>query len=452
MHEQMIQKKRGDIACEASQSLAAMPSRKSKHSIHHLGERTPIRMKFTATQQQFHRGLALVGHAVPARPTLPIQSSILSIVDGERIRLSATSEDMGIHCWIKAEEIVETGRTLFPAKLISDVVGNLPASPVTITAPSPQDQTACHIACQRISAEIKNAGEDPDEFPEMASYEQGGERLLFLDTALLKQIIGQVAFAAADTDNRPALTGLLISIREGKALFAATDRFRLAMRTIALPDEQLRCEVLAPARTLIVLAKILPPNATVQVILPRGGNQLLFHTDGMDLATRVLNETYLDIRSILQREYTTRVILRTQELAAATRLMLPFAQASEHKIRLSISGEEGIGGQTGKEPNTVTIEAASPDLGRNEQVLFAQVEGPPQRVALNIGYLADVLAVIQEAEVALELISPSLPVAVKPVGPTNYIYVMASIDDPEIVAAQAQNAVQSRPDQASVAA
>jgi DNA polymerase-3 subunit beta len=444
MHRQTVQRKQENIARKASLLRAVVFAHNSKQAFYQpMCRKDSISMKFTATQQQFHRGLALVGHAVPARPILPIQSRVLATLDGERLRLSATSEDMGIHCWIEAEEIVEPGRTLLPARLISDLVGNLPASPVTITAPAPQDATSCCVTCERVSAQIKNAGEDPEEFPAMASYEQGGERLLLLDTALLKEIIGQVAFAAAENDNRPALTGLFISIREGEAVFAASDAFRLAVRTIALPDDQLHRDVLVPARTLSVLAKLLPPHTVVEAILPCGEKQLLFHMDGLDLSTRLLSETYPDIRSVLPQEYTTRAVLRTQELAAATRLMVPFAQAHHNAVHLSIPGQE---------PNTVMIEAEAPDLGRNAQVLCAQVEGPDQRIVLNIGYLADVLAVIQEEEVALELPTPLRRVAVKPVGPTGYIYVMVPMSDPRAAAAQAQHAAQDRTNPAAVVA
>ena len=300
-------------------------------------------MQFTVTQQNLNRGLSIVGHAVPNRPTQPIQAYILATIDGEQVRLSARQEDIGIHCWIPASQYDGQGMTLLPAKLLSDVVGNLPSASVVVTSPSFTDPMSCNIHCLRISANMKNAAEDPAEFPAIPSYVDGGDLLLHLDTELLKQIIAEVAFASADKAALlPGLIGMHIEIGDGKAVFAAADSFRLAMRTILIPDTHLRQTLLLPARTMEELAKILPYEGTVDMLLTEDQHQVVFHTSTVDLSTRLLSATFPSLTNgALPSEWSTRATLPTQELAALVRLMMPFAREGKNFIRLKLYGETG---------------------------------------------------------------------------------------------------------------
>src|SRR6266567_3960182 len=180
-------------------------------------------MRFITTQQELHRGLSLVGHAVPGKPLQPIGAYIRAEAEAStrRVRLSARSEDLGIHCWIPASEVEESHVTLLPGALFSDFVSNLPLSPITVIAPSPSDAMSCHVRCSRISANMKNGAQDPAEFPQIPCYADGGQPLLHLDAELLKQMIAQVAFTAASTDAAaamPGLTGINVEIGNGKAL------------------------------------------------------------------------------------------------------------------------------------------------------------------------------------------------------------------------------------------
>src|SRR5579859_898214 len=277
-------------------------------------------MQFITTPQLLDRGLSIVGHALVGKALRPIESYILASTDGERVRLSARGENIGIHCWVPVSQIEEEGMALLPAKLITDVVGNLPSSPVTLTSPSPTDETSCNLRCLRISSDMKNTGQDPDEFPSIPLFSQSGELLFQLDADLLKEIISQVAFAASDKDDgRHALTGVYLEIGAGEALFVAADAYRLAARTISIPDDQLCRTLLLPAKTMEELAKILPGQGSVQILLTGDHHQALFHTEIADLSTPLLNETFPNVHPFFSQAWTTRAIMQTQELSSYLR-------------------------------------------------------------------------------------------------------------------------------------
>ena len=69
------------------------------------------------------------------------------------------------------------------------------------------------------------------------------------------------------------------------------------------------------------------------------------------------------------------------------------------------------------------MEAKTDETNENVSVLEAFIEGPTMTIAFNVRYLADVLAVIDAPEVALEFVSPSRPAVLTPVGRPEYLYV-----------------------------
>lgn len=378
-------------------------------------------MKLTCKQQDLNRGLSAVSHAVSGRSTLPILSNILLASDHGRLKLSATNLEIGINCWVDAE-ISEEGTTTVPARLIADFVNSLPPGLIEMTVP---EQThTMNVKGLRSSANIK--GMDAAEFPQIPSNE-GGEPPVLLDAVLLKEMIEGVAFAAADDDSRPVLTGVLVQVqRDGSrdretVTFAAADAFRLAVRTAELSEaEPPHGDILIPARTLTELARILPGEGPVEMIVTPNRSQVLFHTPHLDLVSRLIEGTFPNFRSIIPKESTTIATVETREFAAAVKSAALFARDSSNIVRVRIGGsdEQSLGA------GSLTIEANSEELGDNVSTINATVDGPELQVIFNVKYLANVLATVGTPEVRLEASSATKPGVLRPVGPADCTYVI----------------------------
>lgn len=370
-------------------------------------------VKITCKQQDLSRGLSVVSHAVSSRSTLPILANILLATDQGRLKLSATNLEIGINCWIDAE-IHEEGTTTVPAKLITDLIGSLRQSHIDLTVP--EDSHTMNIKSANSSANIK--GMDPSEFPLIPSAD-GGESPIILDTGLLKEMISQVAFAAADDDSRPVFTGVHVEVNNEKLTFAAADAFRLAVRVAPLPGhDQAHGNILIPAHTLTELARILPSEGAVQMIVTPNRSQVLFHTEHIDLVSRLIEGTFPNFRQIIPKEHTTHAVVNTKEFAATVNEVIPFARDSSNIARVKVNGS------TGEEPSALTIEANAEDVGNNVSTIHADVDGPEQQIIFNVKYLSDVLKVIDTPKVALEVTSAARPGVIKPVGPADYTYVI----------------------------
>ena len=372
-------------------------------------------MKITCKQQDLSRGLSAVSHAVSSRSTLPILANILLATDHGRLKLSATNLEIGINCWVDAQ-IHEEGTTTVPARLLAEFVSSLPQAPVDISVP--EDSNILNIKSLGSNANIK--GMDASEFPLIPSAE-GGEPPVMLDAVLLKEMIAEVAFAAADEDSRPVFTGVLVQVGDEKITFAAADSFRLAVRVAPLPgDNHPRGDILIPARTLTELARILPAEGPVEMIVTPNRSQVLFHTQSLDLVSRLIDGTFPNFRQIIPKEHTTQARVETREFAEAVKRAALFARDSSNITRVKINPGEN----DGLEPGSLTVEATAEDLGDNTSTVNAVIKGPELQIIFNVKYLSEVLAVIGSQEVLLELNGPTKPGVIMPAGENDYTYVI----------------------------
>jgi DNA polymerase-3 subunit beta len=74
----------------------------------------------------------------------------------------------------------------------------------------------------------------------------------------LRKMVDQVVFAASTDESRPTLTGVEVTFKEGRLTMAATDGYRLSVRSAAVDGSlpSTAATVIVPARSLSELARI----------------------------------------------------------------------------------------------------------------------------------------------------------------------------------------------------
>lgn len=372
-------------------------------------------MHIRCQQTALDHALAVTNRAVSSRSTLPILANVLLSTDGHSLWLSTTNLEIGINARIDAE-IIEEGTITLPAKLLHDFIHTLPAGRVELGCPE-GDVVVASITGTRSRATIK--GLAATEFPRIPVGD--GIPSVVMDAALLKEVIGDVAFAAADDESRPVLTGVKVQIRESAVTFAAADAFRLAVRVVDLPDEHPCGDLLIPARTLMELGRILPDEGPVEMIVTPGRSQVLFHTPDLDLVSRLVEGEFPAFERIIPENHLTRVVVDTKEFASAVKSALLFARDSSNILRVTVGQQETELGN-----GCLTVAAMAEDVGDATGSIEANIDGPEVGITFNARYIADALSAIDTPEVALELSQSSRPGVLRPVGTDspNQLYVV----------------------------
>lgn len=364
-------------------------------------------MRISVLQENLARGLSIVSRAVSPRSTLPVLANILVATDEGRLRLSATNLELGITCWIGAK-IKDEGSTTVPARTFTDLVSTLSAgSQVEMDLTVRTQSLNVHTGAS--TTDLKCI--DAQEFPPMpvADFSDALE----LNVADFKEMIQQVVFAASADDARPILTGVLMSIKGGQITMAAADGFRLSVRKALLPTAPAKSSnVVIPARALSELARIAGDGEkTIKMIIPPNRGQVIFRTGDVELVSQLIEGAFPDFEQIIPRRCETRAVLSTPAFSKACKQAEIFAREGSHIARLQIQSTSDL------KPGTVEILGQSEEIGRNQNVVDATIEGPPLTIAFNVRYLREVLDVIRTPNVALETQANNLPGVLRPVGP-----------------------------------
>ncbi|MDQ2723595.1 MAG: DNA polymerase III subunit beta, partial [Actinomycetota bacterium] len=217
--------------------------------------------------------------------------------------------------------------------------------------------------------------------------------------------------ASGRDDTLPMLTGVRVEIEGSTVVLAATDRFRLAVRSFTwTPDtDGVSLAVLVPAKTLAESAKTLTGGAgEVQLALGTtgtgGGDGLLgLAGSGRRTTTRLLDAEFPKFRQLLPAEHAA-----VAELAVA-----PLVEAIK---RVSLMAERGAQVRMEFTDEGLRLTAGGDDEGKAEEELPADFTGEPLTIAFNPGYLLDGLSALRSERVSMGFTTASRPAVLRPVG------------------------------------
>jgi len=361
-------------------------------------------------QENLARGLSVVSRAVSNR-SLPVLTNVLLKTEDAGLKLTATNLEIGITYWVPGK-IESDGATSVPARLLTDLVNSLPGGePIDLEL---GDGETLHIRSGRFESNIK--GISADDFP---TVQTAGERpVTRIPQNVLRHALDETAFAAASDEARPILTGVLARFEGDQLTLAAADNYRIAVKTITILDPVEETSVVIPARALHELSRVLTDtDDPVSVVLAHARNQILFHLEGVDLVSRLIDGQYPNYQSVLPASHSTRAVLDREELLRAVRPAALIAHESANIVKLGV----GLDGDPG-----ITV-SANAEVGDHVGRIEAEVEGDGTTIAFNARFLADVLTNVDAEQFALELNGPLSPGVFKPVGDDQYVHVVMPV-------------------------
>jgi DNA polymerase III subunit beta len=374
-------------------------------------------MNISVKQENLARGLGIVSRAVATRATLPVLANVLLRTEDGGLKLTATNLEIGITCWVPGK-VEDGGEITVPARLLTDLVGSLPNEVIELEL-SAKDRSL-KVTCKGSRASIK--GIEADEFPVVGGI--GEAPITAVDARVLREALGEVVFAAATDESRPILTGVLTRLEGDTLTLAAADNYRIAVRTLTLARPvSAETTIVVPGRSYAELMRILPDaEAPADITITPNRSQVLFHVEGIDLVSRLIEGQFPNYEPVVPREgsWTARATLSREEFLAGTRRASFFARDSANIVKVEVGGEDG-------EASGVTISAHAVDIGDNADSLDASVEGSPTTIAFNARYLTDVLGALGTDEAVLELSGPLAPGVIRGVGKSEYVHVIMPV-------------------------
>jgi len=249
-------------------------------------------MKFTISQEEFLRALGAVSGVVPSRTTLPILSDVLIETTEDRITLSATDLDLSVMVRAKAS-VKSAGAVTLPARRLSELIRELPPSPVHVESVGEKVAVECEKTKFRFFGHPKA---DFPTFPVLSF-----EKALEIPRGLFERLVHHTSYAASTEDTRPILNGVLWEVQEAQMRMVATNGHRLATFTAQRPDSgaAVSSVILSP-KALTYAARVFEGEETLQVAF--GENQAGIQAGGGTLYTRLIEGPYPNYQQVIPRD------------------------------------------------------------------------------------------------------------------------------------------------------
>ena len=353
-----------------------------------------------------YEAVQTVARGVSGRSTQPVQNNIYLEAGADHLRLVATDlEFISLEALIPATR-TEAGATTVPARLFTEVTGNLPDADVELKA---TEEQALGLTCARSHYKIRGmAAEDFEMLPPLVD-----ATTFDIEQGLLREVISQTRIAVSSDETRPTLTGALVRLEPNTLQFVATDTHRLALRQAAidLPDTQKR-EAIVSARALAEVERALHAEAEMPAKIAVSDNQIEFAVGTVTIGSRLIEGKFPDYQKVVPEDFDKRLSVDTRELEAGLRRALIVAREDANRVSLSMEGAE------------LKISAESQDVGDVVESIAAELEGEEITVAFNARYLLDAIAIISAEKVHFELSGPLNPGTVRPADTPDYIYVL----------------------------
>lgn len=212
-------------------------------------------VSFRVAREDLVTAVAWVARNLPTKPTQPVLRAMLITADDEGLELAGYDYDVSTRVRLSAE-VSQPGRIAVAGKLLSEITGSLPNKPVDFRI----DGSKAFVTCGSSRFELPLI--PLDDYPMLPKLPAGTGSI---NAKLFTEAVSQVASAAGKDDSLPMLTGVSMEIVGNQINLAATDRFRLALRTFEWEanDPELNVKLLIPARTLLDNARSLIPVSTI---------------------------------------------------------------------------------------------------------------------------------------------------------------------------------------------
>ena len=370
-------------------------------------------MKLSCLQENLNKGLNTVGRAVATRSTLPITQNILLSAEQSRLKLAATNLEMAITCWVGAK-VKQKGEITVPARLLTDFVNSLPNDLIEVNLPA--SGHILELKSGHFQARIH--GINAADFPPIPQINDGITTTI--EATGLREGITQVAFAAATEESRPVLTGINTEFDGDQLNLVAADGFRLAVHKATLSSRvKEKTTVIIPARTLSELGRLLgEQEEPVEITVNEKRTQVLFRLKDAEIVSQLIQGSFPNYSQVIPQSYTTRAVVDISEFLRVTKMSSIFARDASGIARLVITPGTEL------TPGKVTVSAQAEEVGDNVGEIDALTDGEEAKIAFNVKYLSDVLSVLPQAQIALELTTPSSPGTIRPIGVDNYVHVV----------------------------
>lgn len=343
-------------------------------------------MNFITSSTTLLRHLQSISGVLSTSNTLPILDNFLFEIEDKLLTISASDLETTMRTSMEVEAN-ESGSIAIPAKLLLDVLKNLPDQPCTFSI---NESHGIEIIYE--NGKSKMVGFAGDEFPKIPQIENSSS--VRVAGEVISSAINKTLFATGNDDLRPVMSGVFCQFSPQDIIFVATDAHKLVRykRTDATSDNT--SSFILPKKPLNLLRTNLSSDLEVQI--EYNESNAVFSFGDIVMICRLIDGKYPNYEAVIPKENPNVLIIDRMQFFSSIKRVSLFSNKTTHQIKLKIAGSE------------LSLSAEDLDFSNeaNER-LTCNYEGEDIEIAFNSRFLMEMLSNIEAKEIKLAMSVPS---------------------------------------------
>ncbi len=372
-------------------------------------------MKIKINQNKLKEGVNIVERISNKSSSLSVLKNILIKVKKNYLNLVATDLEVGVKWWALTKTEKE-GEIIIPSNIFSSFISFLPDKEVDIS--SSKDNLL--INCDNFKTQIR--GFDSEDFPIIPEVPE--KRSVLIDSGVFCQSLIQIVDIPSFSTNRPEISGVFFSVKKNEMKIVATDSYRLGEKIIKLnsSSEEEFSFILPQKAAKEIIGIFSEKEGEIKLVF--GVNQVLFEIPmpgkishpQIQLFSRLVDGDYPNYEEIIPQKNETKTIINRVDFLNQIKASSIFG-GKTNEVKLKINPEK----------KGIEIFSESSETGEFKSFISAQMKGKKEEVSFNHKFLKEGLLSIKSPEVSFEINDSSSPGVLRPVGDSNFLYLVMPI-------------------------
>lgn len=345
-------------------------------------------MKITCDREKFLAAFQTAAAVAPSRSPKPILQNVKLEVAGDSAVLSATDLEVGIRAAVPGVQVEAPGSAVLSVSLFGPILRESSDAALKLET----DGRGTLVRGER--SEFKLPAENPDEFPNVASFT--ADRYHELPARLMREIVRRTVFATDNESSRYALGGVLLEMTANQITAVGTDGRRLARMeapaTSVGGHETGDTMTIVPTRAMQLIERAMA-DGDAEIQISARANDVLVRSPRATIYSRLVEGRFPKWRDVFpKRENAAKIVLSAGPVHSAVR------QAA------IVTSEESRGVDFTFGDGKLVLAGRAANIGQSRIELPIAYDGPELAIALDPRYINDFLKVLDpEKSFTLEL-------------------------------------------------
>ncbi len=343
-------------------------------------------MNFITTSSVLYRHIQSIQGVLTTNTSLPILDNFLFEINDGKLDISASDLETTMKTNMEVESNSD-GKIAMPAKLLLEVLKNLPDQPITISV----DFEKLSIEIAYDNGKSKMVGYNGDDYPRTPKLENSES--IKISGEIISSAINKTLFATGNDDLRPVMSGVFCQFTPQDITFVATDAHKLVRYRRTDSTATGTSSFILPKKALNLLKSNLRGDEEVHI--QYNESNAVFTFNDIELICRLVDGKYPNYEAVIPKENPNVLIIDKSQILSSLKRVSIFSSKSTHQVVMKLAGSE------------LSLFTEDTDFSNEaSERLTCNYDGDDIEIGFNGRFLVEMLTNIDSKEVRLEMSDP----------------------------------------------